>query len=55
MLRPGMHLRRLDPALRVPISIMVCNQDPLSSLHRDLIERLRTACAERIAALDAPA
>lgn len=55
MLRPGMHLRRLEPALRVPISIMVRNQDPLSSLHRDLIERLRAACAERIAALDTPA
>ncbi|HEY9321464.1 MULTISPECIES: LysR family transcriptional regulator [Achromobacter] len=53
MLRPGMHLRRLEPALRVPISIMVRNQDPLSSLHRDLIERLRAACAERIATLDA--
>ncbi|CAB3707408.1 LysR family transcriptional regulator [Achromobacter pestifer] len=55
MLRPGMSLRRLEPALRVPISIMVRNQDPLSALHRDLIERLRTACAERVAALDAPA
>ncbi|MGE8569365.1 MAG: LysR family transcriptional regulator [Achromobacter sp.] len=55
MLRPGMSLRRLDPALRVPISIMVRNQDPLSALHRDLIDQLRAACAARIASLDAPA
>ena len=41
LLRPGMHLRRLEPALRVPISIMMRNQDPMSALHRDLIERLR--------------
>ncbi|PND30942.1 LysR family transcriptional regulator [Achromobacter pulmonis] len=52
MLRPGMHLRRLDPPLRVPISIMVRNQDPLSALHRDLIDRLKTGCAARLAALD---
>ena len=44
LLRPGMHLRRLEPALRVPISIMMRNQDPMSALHRDLIERLRAAC-----------
>ncbi|WP_251863964.1 LysR substrate-binding domain-containing protein [Achromobacter sp. Marseille-Q4962] len=49
MLRPGMGLRRLDPALRVPISIMVRNQDPLSGLHRELIERLRSACEARLA------
>ena len=55
MLRPGMCLRRLEPALRVPISIMTRNQDPLSALHRDLIERLRGACAARLAALDAHA
>lgn len=54
MLRPGMNLRRLEPALRVPISIMVRNQDPLSALHHDLIERLRAACAARMATLDTP-
>ena len=54
MLRPGMTLRRLEPALRVPISIMTRNQDPLSALHRDLIERLRTACAALLQGLDAP-
>ena len=54
MLRPGMTLRRLEPALRVPISIMTRNQDPLSALHRDLIERLRTACAALLEGLDAP-
>ncbi|ASC63838.1 LysR family transcriptional regulator [Achromobacter denitrificans] len=54
MLRPGMSLRRLDPPLRVPISIMVRNQDPLSALHRDLIERLKAGCEARQAALDAP-
>ncbi|MDH0094742.1 MULTISPECIES: LysR family transcriptional regulator [Achromobacter] len=53
MLRPGMTLRRLEPALRVPISIMTRNQDPLSALHRDLIDRLRAACAARLAGLDA--
>lgn len=55
MLRTGMTLRRLEPALRVPISIMTRNQDPLSALHRDLIERLRAACAARLEGLDAPA
>lgn len=54
MLRPGMTLRRLEPALRVPISIMTRNQDPLSALHRDLIERLRAACAALLEGLDAP-
>lgn len=53
MLRPGMTLRRLEPALRVPISIMTRNQDPLSALHRDLIDRLRAACAARLEGLDA--
>lgn len=55
MLRPGMVLRRLEPALRVPISIMVRNQDPLSALHRDLIDRLRDACDTRLTALAAMA
>lgn len=55
MLRPGMSLRRLEPALRVPISIMSRSQDPLSALHRDLIERLRAACGAALAWLDAPA
>ncbi|MBD9420965.1 LysR family transcriptional regulator [Achromobacter sp. ACM04] len=55
MLRPGMNLRRLDPALRVPISIMVRNQDPLSALHRDFIERLRAACEALQAGLDVAA
>lgn len=51
LLRPGMHLRRLEPALRVPISIMMRNQDPMSALHRDLIERLRAACDTQLARL----
>jgi len=55
MLRPGMTLRRLEPALRVPISIMTRNQDPLSALHRDLIERLRAACTALLEGLAAPA
>ncbi|WP_334167551.1 LysR family transcriptional regulator [Achromobacter mucicolens] len=55
MLRPGMTLRRLEPVLRVPISIMTRNQDPLSALHRDLIERLRAACAALLEGLDARA
>lgn len=45
MLRPGMALRRLEPALRVPISVMTRSQDALSTLHHELIERLRQACA----------
>lgn len=44
MLRPGMVVRRLDPPLRVPISILTRTQDPLSTLQRDFIERLRVAC-----------
>ncbi|MFD4839579.1 LysR family transcriptional regulator [Achromobacter sp. NPDC058515] len=55
MLRPGMSLRRLEPALRVPLSIMARSQDPLSALHRELIERLRAACDARLAGLDAQA
>lgn len=46
MLRPGMVARRLDPPLKVPLSILTRTQDPLSALHRELIERLRQACAE---------
>lgn len=48
----GMHLRRLTPALRVPISVLTREQDPLSALHRDLIGRLRAACEASQAALD---
>jgi hypothetical protein len=32
---------------------MTRNQDPLSALHRDLIERLRAACAALLEGLDA--
>ena len=46
MLRPGMVVRRLDPPLKVPLSILTRTQDPLSSLHRELIERLRQACED---------
>ncbi|MBB1628014.1 LysR family transcriptional regulator [Achromobacter sp. UMC71] len=48
----GMHLRRLNPALRVPIGVLTREQDPLSALHRDLIDRLRAACEASQAALD---
>ncbi len=51
MQRPGMCLRRLTPALRVPISVLAREQDPLSALHRDLIDRLRAACEASQAAL----
>jgi len=44
MLRPGMVLRRLDPPLRVPVSLLTRSQEALSGLHRDFIERLRVAC-----------
>jgi len=46
MLRPGMVARRLDPPLKVPISILTRTQDPLSTLQREFIERLRQACDE---------
>lgn len=51
MLRPGMTLRRLEPALRVPINLLVRNQDPLSTLHRNFLLRLRHTCEEKLAAL----
>jgi DNA-binding transcriptional LysR family regulator len=41
MQRPGMTLRRIEPPLRVPISVMRRAQDPMSELHRELIERFR--------------
>ncbi|CAM4058381.1 LysR family transcriptional regulator [Bordetella muralis] len=44
MLRPGMVVRRLDPPLKVPLSILTRTQDPLSNLHREFIEQLREAC-----------
>lgn len=53
MLRPDMRLRRLAPALRVPISVLARSQDPLSALHHDLIDRLRAACEASQAALGA--
>ncbi|MGE8659495.1 MAG: LysR family transcriptional regulator [Achromobacter sp.] len=53
MLRPDMRLRRLTPALRVPISVLVRSQDPLTGLQRDLIARLRAACEASQALLDA--
>ncbi|WP_241068483.1 LysR family transcriptional regulator [Achromobacter insuavis] len=53
MLRPDMRLRRLAPALRVPISVLARSQDPLSALHHDLIARLRAACDASQAALGA--
>ena len=48
-----MHLRRLAPTLQVPISVLAREQDPLSALHRDLIDRLRGACEASQAALHA--
>lgn len=44
MQRPGMNLRPITPALRVPISVMMRSHDPVSTLHHELIERLRNAC-----------
>jgi len=44
MLRPGMIMRRLDPVLKVPLSLMTRTQDPLSNLQRDFIERLKQTC-----------
>jgi DNA-binding transcriptional LysR family regulator len=44
MLKPGMALSRLDPAVPIPINVMVHANDPLSLLHRDFIESVRTIC-----------
>lgn len=46
MVRPGMYLNRLVPAIRVPISIMSHATDPHSMLHQDFIERLTHICHE---------
>lgn len=46
MLRPGLVLRRLEPPLRVPISLLTRSHEALSTLHRDFIERLRGACSD---------
>ncbi|WYX11566.1 LysR substrate-binding domain-containing protein [Achromobacter xylosoxidans] len=52
MLRPDMRLRRLSPTLGVPISVLTRSQDPLTAVHRDLIDRLRAACDASQAALE---
>ena len=52
MLRPDMRLRRLSPTLGVPISVLTRSQDPLTAVHRDLIDRLRAACEASQAALE---
>lgn len=44
MLRPGMVMRRLDPVLKVPLSLLTRTHDPLSNLQREFIERLRQTC-----------
>ena len=44
MLRPGMRLRPIAPALRVPISVMRRGHDSMSGLHHELIAALREAC-----------
>lgn len=44
MLRPGMTMRPIAPALRVPISVMRRGHDTMSGLHHELIEALRRAC-----------
>ncbi len=52
MLRPDMRLRRLSPTLGVPISVLTRSQDPLTAVHRDLVDRLRAACDASQAALE---
>ncbi|HEY0294679.1 MAG TPA: LysR substrate-binding domain-containing protein [Bordetella sp.] len=44
MLRPGLRLRPITPALRVPISVMRRGHDIMSGLHHELIDGLRRAC-----------
>ncbi|WP_066456726.1 LysR family transcriptional regulator [Castellaniella caeni] len=46
MLKPGMALCRLDPAIPIPIYVMAHAADPLSLLHHKFIDCLRTACQQ---------
>ena len=43
MLHPGLIVCRLNPPLKVPLSILTQTYDPVSSLHHERIERLRRA------------
>lgn len=44
MRKPGMLLSRLEPAITIPISVMLHASDPLSLLHQDFIEHLGRLC-----------
>lgn len=46
MLRPGMSARSLEPALKVPVSLLTRSRDPLPALYHDFIDRLRQRCRE---------
>lgn len=46
MLKPGMTLSRLDPAIPIPIHVMAHASDPLSLLHRDFIDCLERVCGD---------
>lgn len=52
MLRPGMTISRLDPAIVVPVSVMQHGSTPASALHRDFIARLARACSRQALAPD---
>lgn len=43
MRKPGMAVRPIEPALRVPIGAMVREQDPLSGIHRAFLGHLAAA------------
>lgn len=45
LLRPGMHVRRLSPAIPLPVSVLHHASVPLRETHLAFIDCLRTACA----------
>ncbi|HEX7385805.1 MAG TPA: LysR substrate-binding domain-containing protein [Castellaniella sp.] len=46
MMKPGMSLSRLEPAVSIPINVMVNATDSLSLLHHDFIDSLIEACRQ---------
>ncbi|ANN66597.1 LysR family transcriptional regulator [Bordetella bronchialis] len=49
--RPGLSIRRLDPAVHFHIGALVHADDPMSALHHGFVQSLRLACAEVAQAL----
>lgn len=49
--RPGLAIRRLEPAVHFQIGALVHADDPMSALHHGFVQCLRLACAEVARAL----